>query len=903
MICINKPRVEKNGRETPRVPFCGLTSHEVEESRRRHGDNRLSEQKPIGFFRRFLSNLNDPVIRVLLVALGLHLLLMFRRADWMETIGIAASILLASVVSTVSQMGSEAAFAKLRAQESVTPARVFRDGAWCCISSEEIVVGDVVAVGAGEAIAADGCLIEGEVKLDQSAMTGESREVVKRAGGRDEETPSDEASLFRGCTVLGGQGRMLVRKVGDATMLGGISREVQQRTRESPLQLRLSKLARQISVLGYVAAVLIGLASLFYAFVIDSGFQTELIRMKLVDLSFLSEAFLNALTLALTVVVVAVPEGLPMMVAVVLSANIRRMLRDHVLVRKAAGIEAAGSMDLLFTDKTGTLTDGKLSVGRILLGDGRTFDTPDQFAREGGALFEAYAAYCKYGSEASAVTDKRGERQVVGGNATDRALLSSVLQRKTALGERIGHLPFDSARKYAAANVTSGGRRYGFVAGAPELLLPHLTRYRNGEGRESPLNANELRRRVSQYAEAGERVLLMAWADGEVELSRVERGEWGGLCLLCVLTLSDRLRPEAKTAVGQLQGAGVQVVMITGDAPETAARIAENCGIVNGRTDLVLTGRELAELSDHKVKELLPRLAVVARALPTDKSRLVRLAQEEDRVVGMTGDGINDAPALRRADIGFAMGSGAAVAKEAGDVVILDDNLASIVRAVLYGRTIFKSIRKFITLQLTMNFCAVGVCMIGPFIGVDAPVTVVQMLWINLIMDTLGGLAFAGEAPRPRDLCERPKRRTEPILCRYMVNEILFLGGYTVGLCLLFLKHPAITSRFRSTKDDLCLLTAFFALFIFASVFNCFNARTDRLRPLSGLSGNKTFVAIMVAVLAVQIAFVYLGGSVLRTMPLTARELGLTALLALSVFPAEKLRLLLWRALGRTTRY
>ncbi|MBE6621306.1 MAG: HAD family hydrolase, partial [Ruminococcaceae bacterium] len=422
-------------------------------------------------------------------------------------------------------------------------------------------------------------------------------------------------------------------------------------------------------------------------------------------------------------------------------------------------------------------------------------------------------------------------------------------------------------------------------------------------GRPCPLDRTAFLARLRQYAAAGERVVLMAVSEGGEDLSVLTSGRFAAMSLICALTLSDRLRPEAAEAVAKLQGAGVQVVMITGDSPDTAERIARSCGIVNHRTDLVLTGSELASLSDHQLKQLLPRLAVVARALPTDKSRLVRVSQELERVVGMTGDGINDAPALRRADIGFAMGSGAAVAKEAGDILILDDNLASIVKAVLYGRTIFKSIRKFITLQLTMNFCAVGVSMIGPFIGVNAPVTVVQMLWINLIMDTLGGLAFAGEAPLLSYLSERPKRRDEPILCRYMVNEILFLGGYTVGLCLLFLKHPAICSRFRSTPDDLCHLTAFFALFIFASVFNCFNARTDRLRPFAGLSKNRAFLGIMAAVLVVQIVFVYLGGSVLRTMPLTASELALTAALALSVLPVEKLRGWLWRVRGRKERY
>lgn len=263
----------------------------------------------------------------------------------------------------------------------------------------------------------------------------------------------------------------------------------------------------------------------------------------------------------------------------------------------------------------------------------------------------------------------------------------------------------------------------------------------------------------------------------------------------------------------------------------------------------------------------------------------------------MTGDGINDAPALRRADVGFAMGSGTQVAKDAGDIVILDNRLSSIVRAVLYGRTVFKSIRKFITLQLTMNFSAVGVTMICPFLGIDSPVTVVQMLWINLIMDTLGGLAFAGEPPLQAYMREPPKRRDESILNRYMVNEIALLGGATVAVCLLFLKHPLITSQFRATEGNLCLLTAFFALFIFSSVFNCFNARTDRLGLFAGLKKNPVFLGIMLAVLVIQLLFVYLGGAVLRTMPLTPHELLLTMLISFSVFPLELLRKLFWRCL------
>jgi magnesium-transporting ATPase (P-type) len=346
----------------------------------------------------------------------------------------------------------------------------------------------------------------------------------------------------------------------------------------------------------------------------------------------------------------------------------------------------------------------------------------------------------------------------------------------------------------------------------------------------------------------------------------------------------------------------VQVVMLTGDSRETACAMARGCGILHEK-GVVLSGEELARLSDGELCALLPRLAVVARALPSDKSRLVRLCEREGLVVGMTGDGINDAPALSRADVGFAMGSGTQVAREAGDVVILDDTLSSITRAVLYGRTIFKSIRKFIALQLMMNFCAVGISILGPFLGIDAPVTVTQMLWINLVMDTLGGLAFAGEAPMPFYLQEPPKRREEQILTRALVARIAVLTLFTVGSFVFFLKSAWVRSFYRESEGDLCLLTAFFALFIFASVFNCFNARTDRVRMLLGLAQNRAFLFIMAAVAAVQIAFVYLGGTVLRTMPLTPRELLFTLLLAATVLPVGWLHLLHRRLCGKKGLY
>lgn len=836
----------------------GLSADEVARSRAEHGENRLSERKTRGFFSRFAANLGDPVIKVLLCALAANIIFTFRHTDWFETIGIAVSVLTATIVSTVSEYGGEAAYRRLSAEAGRAVCRVRRAGLVTEIPVADVVVGDVVLLGAGESVPADGYIAAGTVRLDQSAMTGESREVEKRPAARTAgggiapaPDPASPSSALRGCLVLSGEAEMIVTAVGDATYLGGISGEVQEETRESPLKVRLSHLAAQISRLGYAAAAIVAAAYLFNAFVLDSGFIGSVILMKLADTHYLFQKLIGALTLGLTVVVVAVPEGLPMMIAVVLSANIRRMVKAGVLVRKPVGIEAAGSMNILFTDKTGTLTEGRVSVGRIVTGDGGT--VAGGVSSLGGELWRRYRESALLNTASAVGTDGEGNRVPVGGNAADRALLRSVID---AGGIDGGFLPrvvskqlFDSAKKYSSCRIDAGGGGEIYVKGAPEILLPRIGRYISRGG--------SIRAFDGQAARAFAR------------------------------TLSD------------IRSAGIHVVMITGDSAETAGAIARECGIVGGGVDMILESSELARLTDGRLAELLPRIGVIARALPSDKSRLVRVAQDAGLVVGMTGDGINDAPALKRADIGFAMGSGTQVAKDAGDIVILDDNLASIAHAVLYGRNIFKSIRKFITLQLTMNFCAVGVSMIGPFLGIDAPVTVVQMLWINIIMDTLGGLAFAGEPALPSCMKEKPKRRDEPILNRYMIDQIVFLGVFTVALSLGFLKLPFFTHHFRSAPDGIYLLTAFFAFFIFAGVFNCFNARTDRLRLLAGIRKNPAFITIMTAVLTIQIGFVYLGGTVLRTVPLKPAELLWAMAFSLLVFPAEFLRKLLWRIRGR----
>ena len=893
-----KLKDKKDAGGVVRSDVRGLTSSEVERSRKIHGANVMSVKKRKSFFSKFLSNLGDPVIKILIGALLVNIIFMWGRADWIETVGIGVSVFLATLISTLSEHGSERAFSRLSEQSDRVRARVVRDGEVKEIDISDVVVGDVLLVAAGEQICADGELVVGELRVDQSSMTGESREVKKHARGVGDEInelPSSSYFCLRGCTVISGSGTMIVKRVGDSTFLGGISSEIQAETRPSPLALRLKKLAKQISTLGYILAAVVALVYLFSTFVIDSAFDVEIIKYKLTHVDYLLSHLFHALTVGLTVLVVAVPEGLPMMIAVVLSSNIRRMVKDNVLVRKPVGIEAAGSMNILFTDKTGTLTEGQMSVGALYLGDG------DSFSRLGelSGYRELYSSYVlsAYANTSSVVG---AGRQALGGNSVDRAILGSVL----ADGAKRPHFDvlckqeFDSQRKLSVSCISSEGKRRKFVKGAPEVLLPQVRWYMDKDGRSRRIDQELVARLCHSLTSRGKRILLIceAWGSDEGE-------GFGELCMICLVTLEDKLRPEAKGAVCALRGAGVQVVMITGDNADTAAYIARQCGIINDKTGVVLTSAQLSALTDAEVKRLLPRLAVVARALPNDKSRLVRISQELELVVGMTGDGINDAPALKRADVGFSMGGGTQVAKDAGDIIILDNNLASIVKAVLYGRTIFKSIRKFISLQLTMNLCAVGVSIIGPFLGFDAPVTVVQMLWINIIMDTLGGLAFAGEAPLDSFMKEAPKRRDEPILNGYMVYEILLQGAFTVALCIAFLKIPFITSQYRYAKDNIYILTAFFALFIFASVFNCFGARTDRLNTSSGISKNKPFIFIMASVLTIQILFIYLGGAVLRTAPLTAYELGFTALLALSVIPFDFVRKLIWRSIAGKRGY
>ena len=856
----------------------GLNSDEVIASRKEHGSNKMTKKKGKSFFRLFFENMGDPVIRVLLISLAVNIAFTFQNIDWFETGGIAIAVLLATTISTFSEYSSHSAFEKINANTKQT-CRVWRNGELTTVNSDEVVVGDIIFISAGEKISADGVLVSGALSLDQSAMTGESKEVTKTPYKinnfspdriqQNELSPDSKSSCLRGCLVSSGEGEMLVCKVGDDSFLGGIVGELQNETRDTPLKIRLSKLAKQISVLGYGAATIIALLSLFSAIFIESDFVREVIMHKISNPTFIITELIHSITLGLTVVIMAVPEGLPMMIAVVLSSNVKKMLRDMVLVRKSVGIESAGSMNILFTDKTGTLTRGQMSIEAFILPDGTKINGIKNLYENHPETFLSFCKNSCYNTSAR-LTNRRAS----GGNATERALIDAVKRFFTPdYTKNVKKTPFDSKIKYSSAILE--GTTY--VKGAPEVLLSF----------SKNASTFAVESAITKEQNEGKRVIAM-----------LENNN-----LTCAVVISDPPRREARQSVEALKNAGIDVVMITGDGILTAKSIAEQTGIINSKRNLCLEHKDIEKMSDEELTRALPRLSVLARALPQDKSRLVRLAQSKDLVLGMTGDGINDAPALRLADVGFAMGNGSDVAKEAGDVIILDNNLASIVKAVLYGRNIFKSIRKFLVFQLTMNFSSALVCMIAPFFGFETPITVSQMLWVNMIMDTLGGLAFAGEAAHKRIMREKPKRRDEPILNNYMMHQILISGTFSALLSICFLKLPFFTSHFRERQNNLVLLSAFFGLFIFLGVMQCINSRTDRLNLFSGITKNPTFILIMLLILAIQISFIYFGGTALRATPLTSSELSFTFLCASLAIPIEFVRKIIWRFSGHTSGF
>ena len=853
--------------------FHGLNNDEVELNRKKYGTNSITNVKSKGFFKLLLESLGDPIIKILLIALAIKVVFLFQDSNYFETLGILIAIFLASFISTISEYGSEAAFKRLQEESSKILVKVLRNGKTKEIPIEEVVKNDLVILESGDRIPADGYLVKGTIRVDESSLNGEAKE-AKKYPPLNSSNLTDQNKLYRGSVVYSGEAIMLVTEVGDKTVYGALAKEVAETSPTSPLKLRLQGLAKFISRIGYFGAALVTISYLFSVIIIDNDFNPELIMNTLTDFPVMADHLIYVLTLSVTIIVVAVPEGLPMMITLVLSSNMKRMLKNNVLVRKLVGIETAGSINVLLTDKTGTLTKGKLEVSEIISADNIHYPNITKLKKY-PKYYEHVYNNLYYNNE-SKLSDKK---EPIGGNGTDKSCLKFLIEDKTIKRRVINHTPFDSKMKYSTATLDNN---ITYIKGALEKLLPHIKYYINQNGMEKVLlNKKLLTDMSSNLTKKGIRVLALCYTK--------EINSLNNLIFIGLVAIKDELRVEAKEGVSLIRSAGINMIMITGDARDTATSIASDVGLLD-KEDLVLTSEELSKLSDEELKKVIGNLKVVARALPTDKSRLVRVLESMNLVVGMTGDGVNDAPALKKADVGFAMGSGTEVAKEASDIVILDDNILSISKAILYGRTIFKSIRKFIIYQLTVNMCALILSIIGPFIGINTPITIIQMLWLNMIMDTFSGLAFSFEPPLKSYMYEPPKPKSEPIINSYMIGEVLFTGLYSALLCIFFLKFPLIKDFIRVGENYKYLMTAYFALFIFIGIFNAFNARSERINIFANLSKNKVFIAIIIFIISVQIYLIYHGGDLFRTYGLKASEFFIVLLLAASVFPIDFIR-------------
>lgn len=853
----------------------GLTAEQVEESRNKHGSNSLTQIPAEPLWKKILEGFKDPMIMILLVALVVQVVLFFLgQAEWFEPAGILIAIMIANGVASVSESKQEGKASALKAEEEAKEtAKVIRDGKLEEIHVSEIVVGDIVYLQAGDKIPADGIVIEGELKVDQAALSGETEEADKipcvDGASYDVKDLLNRYYAYRGTVVCGGEGYMEIKVVGDNTLFGELALEVQEETRETPLQVKLGKLAKQISTFGYIGAIAIVVGVMAKTLITGSTPSGIYEWIRLI---------MDAITVAVTIIVCAVPEGLPMLTSILLSFQSMRMAKDNVLVHKINGLETAGSLSILFSDKTGTITEGRLSVVEMATGNVTVFNALSKMPSN-----LALDVITGIGVNNSAVAS---DGAIIGGNSTDRALMSFLMSSNAVNSMTKEDVrafnAFDSNRKMSSVTITRDGNSVTYVKGAPEKIIERCTHYidENGEIKEL-VEKNYLTSYIDAQAGRSMRLLAVAKVDGTSEDAE--------LTLVCVISIRDNVRKEAIDAIKEVQNAGIQVVMVTGDRKETAVAIAKEAGLLQSNDDVALTSAEMAEKSDEELKKILPHLRVVSRALPTDKSRLVRIAQELDLVVGMTGDGVNDSPALKKADVGFAMGSGTEVAKEAGDITILDDNFASIEKAILYGRTMFKSIRKFLIFQLTVNVAAVLTCFIGPLLGENVVMTVIQLLLINLAMDTLAAIAFGSEPALKEYMREKPIPRNASIISKEMFTQIIISALYITFICLSILFLPPIRNLFGNV-DTTYLKSALFATFMMAITFNGFNARTSHMNPFEGLGRNKSFLIVMFAIFAMQFIFVTFGGNVLSVESLSPMSWLICVVLAFLVVPIDMIR-------------
>ncbi len=878
------------------MKFQGLSDQEVQSSREKHGSNAIPESEPTTFWEAFKETFGDPMIRILLVIAAIMIAMFFLHyAEIYEPLGTIVAVLIVAFVSAKTSVASDTKYRQLKDSTKKDTCKVYRNGMVTVIEVDDVVVGDSVLLQSGDKIPADGILVDGDIRVDNSALNGEAEECKKNAAQGHVELPDeitgdtfvDQYSLFRGAVVFDGEGILDVRKVGVKTMMGKMAEEMQEDEPDSPLKVKLAKLANQISTFGYIGAVIIAVLYVIF-FVMNAGGVSAYLAT---GWSQILQDVVRAVSLAIVIIVCAVPEGLPLMISLVLMQNTSKMLDHNVLVRKAEGIETAGSLNILFSDKTGTITKGMLEVVEFFTAQGETIPLSElkNHGKVKGLVDVAI------GKNTASMFD--ASHKVIGGNATDQALMKFIgedtfnllVNNKECEADK--SQGFNSANKFSQVHIKSMGRT--FYKGAPEKMIAAAKKALDKDGNETELDFEQLNDKINELASRAMRVLAFGYSTKELVENRIN----DDVVLIGLVAIRDDVRPEAKDAIREVQEAGIQVVMITGDRLETAVSIAEDAGLIKSESDRALTSAELNSMSDDQVKAIIKDIRVIARALPTDKSRMVKLCQEMNLVVGMTGDGVNDSPALKRADVGFAMGSGTEAAKEAGKIVVLDDNFKSIKDAIWYGRTIYHNILKFCKFQLVINVAAVVVSAIAPFFGVDEPLKVTHLLFVNLVMDGLGAIMLGNEPALEKYMKEKPRRRDESIVSRKMMAQIVTMGAWLTFISFLYLKLPFFINLFDNEAQH---LTGYFVLFIVSALFNGFNVRDDGFGIFKGLNENTGFLKVFFVIILVQAAIVNAGlipvpvftwiGNMFSCVPFGIMGWIAVVLLALTMIPVDMLR-------------
>ena len=841
----------------------GLTDEQVKQSREQHGKNVLTPPQRTSLWKLYLDKYRDPIIQILLVAAFVSLILAFIEKNFMETIGIFVAVFLATTVGFYFERDAAKKFNLLTALSEEQPVKVRRNGKVMEIPRHDVVVGDVVLVEVGDEVPADGELIVcNDLQMNESTLTGEPVTEKSLEGGGDGAYPLNV--ILRSTMVMNGRGEFVVTAVGDATEIGKVAKKSTEQTSvETPLHMQLDKLAKMISKVGSVVSV-----AAFFIFLIHDILTNPAWGGK--DYFYMAEIVLKYFMMAVTLIVMAVPEGLPMAITLSLALNMRRMLKSNNLVRKLHACETMGAVTVICTDKTGTLTQNKMQVSALELKQG------DE------ALLDTAIAL-------NSTAELNDGKPI--GNPTESALLLWLdAQGKDYEGLRkqvnvLKQLPFSTERKMMATLAEVDGETYLFVKGAPEIVMKKCII----EDRMLRLSAEEL----DEWQHKAMRTLAFAYKKIEASIMRTSRTstaevvallDANDLQLQAIAAIADPIRPDVPAAVQECRHAGIEVKVVTGDTAATALEIGkqigvfedepENIGADGSLTSLdqqMITGEQWEALSDEEAYERAKDIRVMSRARPTDKQRLVAMLQKRGEVVAVTGDGTNDAPALHYAHVGLSLGSGTSVAKEASDMTLLDDSFKSIANAVMWGRSLYRNLQRFLFFQLVVNVAALLLVLGGSVIGTEMPLTVTQILWVNLIMDTFAALALASLPPSHEVMKDKPRKASD-----FIINKSIGFGILFCGIVFFLVMFALLVYCERRGKGgvDVHELTMFFTTFVMIQFWNLFNAKAlmSHHTAFRHFLKDKGMILVLVLVLVGQWIIVTFGGEMFRTTPLSLHE-------------------------------